>query len=76
MAACETFISNVDLTNILVVSDLVEILSGTKGKAVDAFEDPWSGRDRVQEWIEARMEDGTMPANVAFTPRSQPISPH
>ncbi|KAI9089442.1 hypothetical protein DFS34DRAFT_639489 [Phlyctochytrium arcticum] len=62
MTACGRPLSNVELTNILTVKDLLTILH--KNKPVSG--NPYSNVDTVQEMFETRSQD--FPANVYFLP--------
>jgi hypothetical protein len=61
-------ISNVDLTNILTVHDLILTLSGQKGQAVAKHWNPWQSKDFVQEFLFDEQEKGSLPLNVAYIP--------
>jgi hypothetical protein len=62
-------LSNVDLTNIRTVQDLILTLSGQTGQAVSQHWNPWQSKDRVQDFLVTEQDKGALPLNVAYVPR-------
>ncbi len=64
--------TNVDLTNILIVQDVLDMLLLRKGQLTEKVWNPWLKRDFVEEHLIEKEKEGALPDNLVWKQVSTP----